>query len=81
MFIAIIIPPAKKDIAIRIAVAASFVLSFALSVAPLARELSSGTRTIILTVLISVAAALLRPIADENPAETESKQEIEENKE
>ncbi|WP_141607364.1 MULTISPECIES: AzlC family ABC transporter permease [Treponema] len=79
MFIAIIIPPAKKDIAIRIAVAASFVLSFALSVAPLARDLSSGTRTIILTVLISAAAALLRPIKDENPAETEPEQKIEEN--
>lgn len=66
MFIAIIIPPCKKNFTIAACVAVSFILSFASSYIPLIKELSSGTRTIILTVVISVAAALIRPIKEEN---------------
>lgn len=62
MFIAIIVPPAKRDSATRTAILASFLLSFLFSVLPLLKEISSGTRTIVLTVLISAAAAVLRPI-------------------
>lgn len=65
MFIAIIIPPAKKNRVIAVAVAASFALSFAFSVAPLLKSLSSGNRTIILTVAISAVLAKLKPISDE----------------
>lgn len=65
MFIAIIVPPAKKNLVIKIAVIASFVLSYLCSVAPLIKELSSGTRTIILTVLISSVCAIVKPVREE----------------
>lgn len=66
MFIAIIIPPAKKDLAVRIIVPASFALSFLCSILPLVKSLSSGTRTIILTILISSVAAVLKPVKEES---------------
>lgn len=65
MFIAIIIPPAKKNLAIRIIVPACFALSWLCSVLPAVKNLSSGTRTIILTVAISSAAAILKPVKEE----------------
>jgi len=63
MFIAIIIPPARKNRVLVGCVAVSFALSFAAQYLPLISSLSSGTRTIILTVAISSAAALLFPVA------------------
>ncbi len=69
MFIAIIIPPAKKNMTIAAAVAVSFALSWGFSVLPWIKELSGGNRTIILTVLISAVLAYLKPVEDE---ETES---------
>lgn len=65
MFIAIIVPPAKKNIVIAIAVAVSFVLSYLCTIIPLIKNFSGGTRTIILTVLISAVAAIIKPIKDE----------------
>lgn len=62
MFIAIIIPPSKKDRAVLLAVVASFLLSWLCSVAPLLSTLSSGTRTILLTILISAVAAKVKPV-------------------
>ncbi len=61
MFIAVIIPPAKKDKIVACLIAVSFALSFAASKLPYVSELSEGTRTIILTVLISGFAAALFP--------------------
>lgn len=69
MFIAIIIPPAKKDRAVLVAVAVSFVLSGLCAVMPYVSELTSGTRTIILTLVISAVAAWLKPIKDEEDAQ------------
>lgn len=65
MFLAIIIPPAKKDRAVGVAVIASFVLSGAFAVMPVVQELSIGMRTILLTIVISAVAAWLKPIEDE----------------
>lgn len=65
MFIAIIIPPAKKNLAIRIIVPACFVLSWICSVLPAVKALSSGTRTIILTLMVSSLAAILKPVKEE----------------
>ncbi len=64
MFIAIIIPPSKKDKAIGIAVAVSFLLSWVVRNIDFFGQfdLSSGTITIILTLLISAAAALIHPV-------------------
>ena len=62
MFIAIIMPPARDDRHVLYAVIASFVLSGACSIAPVVSSWSSGTRTIVLTVLISAVAAWLKPV-------------------
>lgn len=60
MFLAIIIPPSRKDKVVGVAVIASFALSFLSSI--FFSEISEGTRTIILTVLIAGIAAIIRPI-------------------
>ena len=62
MFLAIIMPPARDDRYVLYAVIASFVLSGACTVAPVVCEWSSGTRTIVLTILISAVVAWLKPI-------------------
>ena len=65
MFIAIIIPPAKKNMTLAAAVAVSFALSWAFSVLPWVKNLSGGNRTIILTVAISAVLAYLKPVKSE----------------
>ena len=65
MFLAIIIPPARKDKVVAVLVAISFALSFACNYLPGISALSDGTRTILLTVLISSAAAVLFPVKDQ----------------
>lgn len=65
MFLAIIIPPCRKNKKIFLIVAVSFALSFACSKIHLLSRISGGTRVIILTVVISVAAAMLFPKKDE----------------
>lgn len=62
MFLWIIVPPARDNRVVGLLVIASFALSFIAGLAPLISELSAGTRTIILTVLIAGAGALLAPI-------------------
>ncbi len=66
MFIAIIIPPAKQDRAVLLSVAVSFVASYGAAHLPKISQLSDGTRTILLTVMISAGAALLFPIKPAN---------------
>ena len=61
MFIAVFIPPAKKDKVILGCVAVSFAASLLFDLVPLLAKISAGTRTIILTVVISAAAAVLFP--------------------
>ena len=61
MFLAIIIPPAKKDKAVAVAVIISFLLSYIVSVVPMFKAISSGTITIILTVVIASAASIIAP--------------------
>ena len=65
MFLAIIIPPARKDRIVAVLVVISFVLSFLCSYLPGISALSEGTRTILLTVAISGAAAVLFPVRQE----------------
>lgn len=64
MFIAIIVPPARKRKELAGIIVVSMLLSLLFTVAPLLREISSGFRIIILTLLISGAAAILFPISD-----------------
>ncbi len=68
MFLAIIIPPARKSKTIAVLVVVSFAVSWAASRLPGIRSLSSATRIIILTVAIAAVAAVLRP-AKELPDE------------
>ena len=65
MFLAIIIPPARKNKVILGLVIISMALSLAFTVIPVINLLSSGLRVIILTVAISLGAAILFPIKEE----------------
>lgn len=69
MFIAIIIPPGKRDRGVLAAVIASFVISGLCSVLPLLSQMTAGTRTIVLTILISAAAAIIKPVKDDDNGE------------
>ncbi len=68
MFLAIIMPHAREDRYVLYAVTASFVMSGACSIAPVVSEWSGGTRTIVLTIVISAVAAWLKPIKTEEEA-------------
>ena len=74
MFLAIIVPPARKSKIVCACVLVSFAASGLCSVLPLVSTLSEGTRTIILTVVIASAAALAFPVKDD-PAEPAEKEE------
>ncbi len=63
MFLAIIIPPARKNRVVAGLVAAAFACSFAAS--RLLPGMSEGTRTVILTIVLATAAAALFPVKDE----------------
>ena len=66
MFLAIIIPPAKKNRFIAVIVAVSMAASGLFSVIPGIRGIGPGFRVIILTLGIACAAAVIRPV-DEDP--------------
>ena len=61
MFIAIFIPPARKEKVVAVLVVLAFASSFAFAHLPVVSDLAEGTRTIILTVVLSAGAALLFP--------------------
>ncbi len=69
MFFAVIIPPARKSKIIAGIILVCFLLSFACTQIPYVKDLSEGTRTIILTVVIASAAALLFPRKEETGEE------------
>ena len=64
MFVAIVIPPARKSRVILGLVAISMGLSALVALAPLFAFVSEGARVILLTVLISAAAAALFPVSE-----------------
>jgi predicted branched-subunit amino acid permease len=68
MFIAIIVPPARKDPVVLCAVLASFLLSWLSGKVSLFTSVSEGTRIMILTIVIASAAALLFPVKEEQDA-------------
>ena len=69
MFIAIIVPPARKSRLIAALVLISFAASFVAGSWSLLAGVSSGAKTIALTVAISLAAALLFPVKDGEEAQ------------
>ncbi len=68
MFISVFVPEAKKNRIVALLVLVSFALSAAFEYLPYISALSSGLRVIILTVVISLGAALLFPIKEESDA-------------
>lgn len=69
MFLAVIIPAARKDKVIAGLIVLCFAASFCAARLPMISDISSGTRTIILTVALSAAAAVLFPKDTDEEAE------------
>ena len=65
MFIAIIVPPARENPKVFFAVGLAILASFAFTYVPVIRGISSGWKTTIITVVVSLIAALLFPIKEE----------------
>ena len=65
MFLAIIIPPARKSRFMAGLIIISMAASFAFSKAPVISGISEGFRIIILTIIIAGIAAYLRPVKEE----------------
>lgn len=65
MFIWVIIPPAKQDHMVAALIAVSFAASWLAANLPVVADISSGTRTIILTLVLAGLGAWLKPVADE----------------
>ena len=65
MFLAIVIPPTKKNKVLGGVVLISFVFSGLFTWIPVTKTLSASMRTIILTIVIAGAAAVLFPVKDE----------------
>jgi len=74
MFIAIIVPPARKDRVVLALVLISFATSFLASRWALLAAIPSGIKTILLTVVISLAAAILFPVKEHTDTEKEATQ-------
>lgn len=73
MFIAIVIPPAKRDLKLMGVIAISMLSSLAFSTIKILSSISSGFKIIILTLVIASLCALLFPINDDE-METEEPQ-------
>ncbi len=69
MFISIFIPKAKADKVVLGLVALSFAASFAASEIPLLNGISDGVKTIVLTVFLSLGAAILFPHDEKEAAQ------------
>ena len=65
MFIAIIVPPTKNNKVLLAIVIISMLLSLVFAITPILKEISSGFRVIILTIVIAGLAAYFFPIKEE----------------
>ena len=65
MFIAVVIPPAKKDRKILAIVIVSMLSSFVFTLPFLSSHISDGVKIIILTLVISALAAIIWPVKEE----------------
>ena len=71
MFISVFVPEARKNRKVALLVVISFASSLAATYLPLIRELSEGIRVILLTVLISLGAAIFFPIDEKKERKEE----------
>ena len=70
MFISVFVPEAKKNKVVAALVVISFVLSLTFSKLPYLSAFPEGIRVILLTLMISVGAALLFPIKEKKEEES-----------
>lgn len=70
MFLAVVIPPAKTSRILTGVILASMVLSLVFAQIPFLRDISSGFKIIVLTILIAGAAAFLFPVKEEHEHES-----------
>ena len=75
MFIAIIVPPARKDRVLALLVLASMAASWAFPLVPFLSGISGGMKIIILTVVISAIAAVLFPVHEDTAEPAEKPEE------
>lgn len=68
MFIAIVVPQAKKDQPVLLAVILALALSCLFAWMPLLKQISSGLAVVICTVLAAAVCAVLFPVKDEEVA-------------
>lgn len=66
MFAAVFVPPARKNKIIAGLVGVSFITSYIFHRGALFQGISSGVKIIVLTLLISIIAAILFPVKEEN---------------
>lgn len=64
MFLAIIVPPARESRVVLALVLLSFAVSWAAASLPALAAVSSGVKTIVLTVAVSLGAAVLFPVEE-----------------
>lgn len=76
MFIAVIIPPARENKFILAVILVSFAASSIFAVIPLFAYMTESFRIIILTLLISVAAAIIRPVKDDAPKQDDAEEDL-----
>ncbi len=71
MFLAIIIPPAKKNHTVLIVVLSAMGISFLFTVLPVLKQITSGFVIILTTVSVAGIAAKLKPIENNAPPKNE----------
>ncbi len=77
MFIAIIVPPARKSWILTGVVLISMGASFIFTKLPFVSDLSSGTQTILLTLIIAGGAAFFFPVDEEDAQEINEEIDLE----
>lgn len=65
MFISVFVPESKKNKRVMALVGISFALSLAFQYIPYVRDISEGIRIILLTVVISLVAAIVIPVKED----------------
>ena len=65
MFISVFVPESKKNKTVMALVGISFASSLALEYIPYVRDISEGIRIILLTVVISLIAAIVVPVKED----------------
>lgn len=71
MFVAIVLPPAKKQTGVRVAALLAIVFSLIIAYVPIFKFITSGFAVIVSALVASVAAALLFPIDESKEGEGE----------